>query len=54
MIDSAGAVLRDDAGKIRYQPILQWADRKTTSRFSGAVVEAVLARDPGAFAGEPL
>jgi hypothetical protein len=48
MIDSTGAVLRDDAGKIRYQPILHWADRKTAGRFSDAVIAALLARHPDA------
>jgi hypothetical protein len=49
MIDPAGSVLHDEqTGKIRYQPLLQWADRKTADRFSAAVVEALLARRPGA------
>ena len=48
-----GAILRDEAtGKIRYQPILQWADRKTADRFSIAVVEELLARHPDAFNGD--
>jgi hypothetical protein len=50
MIDPAASVLRDQqAGKIRYQALLQWADRKIADRFSAAVVEALLARHPGAF-----
>jgi hypothetical protein len=49
MIDRDGQVLRDrETGKVRYAPILEWADRQTADRFSGAVVEAVEARHPGA------
>jgi hypothetical protein len=54
MLDSAGSVMRDETtGKARYQSVLQWGDRKTSDRFSAAVVEAVLARFPAAFAGDP-
>jgi hypothetical protein len=54
MMDRNGAVLRDETtGKIRYQPLLQWADRKTADRFNIAVVAELLARFPEAFAGEP-
>jgi hypothetical protein len=53
MLDSAGSVLRDEAGKIKYAAILQWGDRTTANKFSAAVVQALLARFPDALTVEP-
>jgi hypothetical protein len=53
MVDSTGAVLRDEAGKIKYVTVVQWGDRATADRFSAAIVRELLSRDPGAFAGGP-
>jgi hypothetical protein len=44
-----GAVVRDDAGKFQYAPILEFGSRASRDRFSQQVVNAVLARVPGAF-----
>jgi hypothetical protein len=53
MIDGNGTVLRDETtGKIRYQPVLQWADKNVAGRFSAAVVAELLSRYPGAFDGD--
>ena len=51
LLDRGGAVLRDEAGEIKYASILQWADRKTADRFSDALVAELLARHPDAFDG---
>jgi hypothetical protein len=48
-LDRNGAVLRDEAGKIKYVSILQWTDRNTAHRFRDAVVAELLARHPDAF-----
>jgi hypothetical protein len=49
MVDRSGAVLRDQqTGKVKYSPILQWGDRKTSEAFSQAVVTALLAAHPTA------
>jgi hypothetical protein len=47
-----GAALRDEAGKIRYAPVLRWRDRELASRWSTAVVELVRAQYPDAFDAE--
>jgi hypothetical protein len=52
MLDRTGAVLRDDAGKIKYVAVVQWGDRATADRFSHAVVTELLARHPEPFAVE--
>jgi hypothetical protein len=49
LLDRGGAVLRDEAGTIKYASILQWADRKTADRFSAAVVTELLSRHADAF-----
>lgn len=47
-----GSVLHDEhTDKIRYELLLQWADRKTADRFSAAVHAELLARYPPAFDG---
>jgi hypothetical protein len=49
MVDRSGAVLRDQTtGKVKYSPILQWCDRRTSDAFSQAVVTALLAAHPDA------
>jgi hypothetical protein len=42
-----GLAQRDDAGKIRYTPILEWPDRAVADRFSIAVTAAIEALHPG-------
>lgn len=46
LVDADGLALRDTNGKQRYAPVLEWADRDTSNRFSAAVVEAIK-RDHG-------
>ncbi len=48
MLGADGAAKRDDAGKIKYVPILEWPDRATADRFSAAVIDAIEAQHPGA------
>jgi len=48
MIDREGAAMRNDAGKIRYVPILEWDNKNTGDRFSDSVVAALEAAHPGA------
>jgi len=48
MLDREGQVVRDAAtGKVKYAPMLEWASREVSDRFSLAVVEAIEARHPG-------
>jgi hypothetical protein len=49
MIDRDGAVLRDEQGKTRYAPILEFTDREAGDEFSRACIAAVLAHSPAAF-----
>lgn len=46
LIGSDGVMLRDARGKPRYAPILEWADRDRSARFSAGVIEAIK-RDHG-------
>lgn len=49
MIDGEGTVKRDDAGKIKYVPLLQWATKGASDRFSDSVVLALQQKHPDAF-----
>jgi hypothetical protein len=44
MINPDGNVLRDERGKIRYRPFIEWESRETGREFSRRVVELVRAR----------
>lgn len=46
-IDKDGAVLRDDKGKIKYAPVVEWGDRETADSFSEGVIEAIEREHPG-------
>ena len=50
LLDPSGSAKRDDAGKIKYLPILEWSDRATADRFSESVIAAIEAQHPGATA----
>lgn len=39
-----GMALKDDRGKIKYTPILEWTDKESRERFSAAVIAAVEAK----------
>jgi hypothetical protein len=41
MMGRNGLALRDAAGKIRYQPVIEFRDRDTRTRWSDAVIEAM-------------
>jgi hypothetical protein len=49
LVDRGGMVMRDEAGKIRYVPVLSWRTRQVAEWFSHAVIEALLGAHPGAF-----
>jgi hypothetical protein len=48
MIGRDGNVLRDQAGKVRYSPIVSFASKELRDRFSVAVIDALLATYPDA------
>jgi hypothetical protein len=48
MLGADGGALREEAGKIRYAPVLSWRDRATAYRWSDAVVALVRAAHPEA------
>jgi hypothetical protein len=50
VINVEGTVARDEKGKQRYIPILEWADRAAGDRFSAAVLAAIRAEHPDALA----
>ena len=50
VLDGSGNAKRNDAGKVQYTPILEWADRDAANRFGEAVCAAVEHEYPEAFA----
>lgn len=48
ILDKDGTAQKDAAGKIKYAPLLKWADRDASDRFSEAVIAAVERENPGA------
>lgn len=40
-IGKDGVALKDDRGKFRYSPILEWQDKESLARFSAAVISAI-------------
>lgn len=50
MIGRDGATMRDDDGKVRYSPIVEFTDRSAQDRFSRAVLDALAAAHPEALA----
>lgn len=50
MIDRDGNAMRNEQGKIRYVPILEWENKGTGDRFSDSVVSALEVAHPGATA----
>jgi hypothetical protein len=49
MIDREGTALKDDKGKLRYSPIIEFASREIRDRWSAAVIEAMRSAHPEAF-----
>jgi hypothetical protein len=53
MIDTAsGTILRNDKGKVRYVPLLEWLDKADAVKFAQAVIEAVEREHKGETEGE--
>jgi hypothetical protein len=50
MIDREGVAMRDDKGKLRYSPIIEFASREIRDRWSAAVIEALDQSHPEALA----
>ncbi len=50
LVDRDRQPMRDNKGKARFSPILEWADRDASDRFSSAVVEAIT-REHGPIGG---
>lgn len=48
LIDKNGAALRGGDGKVKYAPIIAFADKKTRDRWSDGVIAALRAAHPGA------
>lgn len=51
-LDSDGNVRRDDRGKIKYSPVIEWASREMADAFSNGVIDAVEREYPGATQAE--
>lgn len=51
MLNRDGQAMRDDKGKIRYSPMLEWNSKDTADRFSASVIAAVQEQYPDALAG---
>jgi len=52
-VGSDGTVLRDPHGKIKYSPIISFASKDLRDRWSAAVIGALRAARPEAFAAAP-
>jgi hypothetical protein len=49
MLSKDGTALRDEAGKVRYSPIVSFTDKQTRDRLSHAVVDALRRAHPEVF-----
>ena len=49
MIGRDGVVMKDDSGKIRYSPIIEFSSKEVRQRFSEGIVAALRAAHPEAF-----
>jgi hypothetical protein len=47
LVGQDGNVMKDDRGKIKYVPLMEWLDRAVGDDFSNSVVEAVEREHPG-------
>lgn len=45
-----GRAMMDDRGKIKYSPVIEWADKDARDAFSEGVLEAIEREYPGATA----
>ena len=46
MVGRDGAVMRDDDGKIRYSPIIEFVSKDVRNRWSESIIEAMRAAHP--------
>jgi hypothetical protein len=46
---SCGIAMKDDAGKIRYAPFIEFRSKEIRDRWSSAVIDALRAAHPEAF-----
>lgn len=51
MVDRDGVAMKTPEGKVRYVPLLEWATKESSDRFSEAVSAAVEEKEPGSLAG---
>lgn len=51
-INKEGVALRDDKGKTKYSPVLEWLDKESADAFSEGVIAAVEAAHPGGTAAD--
>ena len=47
-ISKEGVVLKDDSGKMKYVPVVSWADKEAADSFSEGVIQAIEREHPGA------
>ncbi|MCX7178014.1 MAG: hypothetical protein NTX56_04325 [Proteobacteria bacterium] len=47
VLNSEGVAVKDDRGKMKYIPMIEWADRDAADRFSEGVIAAVERENPG-------
>lgn len=52
LVDRNGVVMKDAAGKVRWQPVIEFANNKVKNSWSSQVVEAVRAKHPEALPGD--
>ncbi len=49
MLSRDGAAMKDDAGKLRYVPIIEFTSKDIRNKWSDAVIEAMRAAHPEVF-----
>ena len=49
MIGRDGTAMKDDRGKLRYSPIIEFTSKEVRDRFSAGVIEAMRATHPDVF-----
>lgn len=52
MLGKDNNTVKDDRGKLKYVPIVEWLDKAASDRFSEAVIQAVEAEHPGETSGD--
>lgn len=52
LVDRNGVVMKDADGKVRWQPVIEFASKKVRDAWSHQVVEAVRVKHPDVLAGD--